>query len=182
MAFRMDRGPRRDQLYPVVKISPGYSAFVVFTISSDQVEGTPMHWLSESCQSVPCGRETCVFCPKIPTRYAYFAPVMEWWTPGGHRIGAEPFKFGNWRKAILRITEHLEPMLTVDRKGQVLEVKRHGDRKNGPLNFKVLEAIPERYRVDLSPHDITPTLKAMWGLYTQLMDEEDRHGPDEKSA
>jgi hypothetical protein len=169
MTVRMDRGRPPSPRFPFVKIPIKCAAFVLFTCGPEEIEGTPVHWLGNAGTTAPCGRETCRWCPDLPTRYMWYAPVLEWWAPDGFKMDGQPFAKGGWRKAILRITEHMGDCLDRDLRGKVIKVWRSGQHKNSPLVWRMIEELPEHAKIDYSKHDITSTLKAVWGCYSQIV-------------
>ena len=168
----LERGRQPAPKYPFVHIRPQGCAFVVFTCQASEIGGKYTHWLGREGLSAPCVGDMCRYCVKLPKVYMYYAPVMEWWKPSGYTLGEKPFHHGNWRKAILRITEHMNDILDQDLRDSVIQVSRIGKHKNAPLTWTRMEKIPENRRIELSPFDVETTMNKVWGVFAKMIDVE----------
>ena len=164
MTVHLDRGRPPSPRYPFVHIKPQGVAFCIFTCGPLEIGGKYIHWLGKHGSSAPCLDELCRWCGSLPKHYVYYAPVMEWYHPSGFELGQSPFRVGGFRKAILRITEHMDDILKKDLTGQVVQVMRVGKYKNAPLTWKIIEPIPEKLKIELSPFDVESTMNVVWGI------------------
>jgi len=79
---------------------------------------------------------------------------------------------GRWIKAILRITEAMDDILTDDHRGEVLQIFRVGKAFNAMNRWKHQETLPERLRSLMEPFDVMPALYRHWGMYAHLKRKE----------
>jgi hypothetical protein len=173
MTIHLERGKPPVPRIPFVNIPPKKSAFVVPLCPPDQIGGKYVHWLINAKGAAPCfGDGLCTYCETLPRHYVYFAPVMEWYRMTAHEHGAKNFgTTGGWRKAILRVTLHMDSFMAKDHTGEVIEVARTGQYKNSPLTWCVIEKlVPERFRFELVPFDPQDTMQLVWEPYARLGD------------
>jgi len=161
--IHLDRGRPPSTRYPFVKIKPQGLAFCVFTCPPSEIGSKDIHWLGRLGTTVPCQGDLCRYCGEIELRRIWYAPVFEWYYPTGFAVGDQPWRLGGWRKAILRITAHMDDILRHDLTGKVVQVSRHGKHKNSPLTWRMLEDCPERLKVLFQPFDVEPTMNLVWG-------------------
>jgi hypothetical protein len=178
MTIRLERGMTLPGRYPLVTIKPKHVAFCVMTCPGKEVGGRYIHWLAKSGESAPChGDGECQLCLTMKRQCTWYAPIYEWYSPIGHPLGAtlakDPYNAGkrakgHWRKAVLRVTEHMQDILQHDLTNHVIQVMRRGDYKNAPLTWCQIEPFPEDLREAFGTFDVEETMNIVWGIHTKL--------------
>lgn len=178
MTIRLERGRSLPGRYPTVKIPPKHCAFCVMTCPGAEIGGRYIHWLHRSGEGAPChGDGYCEHCLKLPRHYCWYAPVFWWYHDAGHKLGqtikaeistGQRSAKGAWKKAILRVTEHMSDLLRHDLTNKVIEVRRRGEWKNAPLTWSLIEPFPEDLREAFSTFDVEESVNALWGIHSKL--------------
>jgi len=184
MTVRLERGRSVPGHFPVVSIPPKHVAFCVMTCAGREIGGRYVHWLPKERESAPChGDGRCKWCLTMARHYCWFAPVFWWYHEGLHKIGAsivaDPHTgkrsaTGRWKKAVLRVTEHMKDLVLHDLSNKVIQVTRRGEYKNAPLTWRTIEPFPEDLRESFGTFDVEDSVNLLWGVWAKLgmLDEE----------
>lgn len=159
--FWDDQGPSSLPRVPiqVFRVPPTGKAFIRFL---GNVVGVWTHWLEG--RSTPCMGKECRHCHDgAPQRWKSYAPALWWRTTLDQRTGK---RASQWI-SVVEITEGLGELVGRPLRGQVIELRRPGKRRNSPLEFSTLE---EKVKGDLpDAFDVRPILEKLWGCRKRVV-------------
>ena len=144
----------------VFRVPPTGKAFIRFL---GNVVGVWTHWLEG--RSTPCLGKECRHCLEgVPQRWKGYAPALWWKVWLDQKTGKQQ---GKWLAVVVEITEGLTELKGRPLRGQVIELRRPGKRRNGPLEFSALDKpaagdLPDAF-------DVRPILERLWGCRKRVV-------------
>lgn len=131
-------------------VRKGECGLFIVLCDGPKIPSTSVHWFHDLNTSIPCpGEATCKHHHKqllwkgYPPVLMYGAPMkFDVPTPTQLETIVRGFRFENWRRRVLELTQNVNDLCNVLKRGQAFILQRPDYARNSPLQYRLVNLPP----------------------------------------